>query len=463
MRSYILLLAALLLNACERHDDDRPIAVSVMGGAGDGPGRSALRSATAQGLVRFDAAGQIEPGLASRWNVIDGGRSYIFRLDDAEWSDGSPVTADQVVATLRRALRPSANHALVPFLQSIDEVVAMTPQVVEVRLSRPQPELLVLLAQPEMSMTRGRGGSGPLRRVAGNAIRLRPPGSSDPEAPPPDAREDVLLRFERPALAVARFKAKRSDMVLGGTFLDWPVMAAADITPANLRIDPAAGLFGFAFVRREGFLAEPLNRAAVAMTLQAAALPQAVDAKWQPAEALMPTRYDSASDPSLPPWRNLTTEQRVATARAQIAEWSEPVRLRIAMPDGPGATLLWGRAAAALIRAGIMAERVGADAPAELRLVDQVAPYDSARWFLATACRPCSMEAMTLIAGARDAAGEAERARLLATADAALAADVAFVAIARPLRWSLVATRLDGFQPNPRSVHPLNHLRNDTR
>ena len=73
------------------------------------------------------------------------------------------------------------------------------------------------------------------------------------------------------------------------------------------------------------------------------------------------------------------------------------------------------------------------------------------------------MEAMTLIAAARDATTLPDRAQRLAAADAALAADVAFVVVARPWRWSLVAPRLRGFQTNPRGVHPLNHLRGDPR
>ncbi len=69
---------------------------------------------------------------------------------------------------------------------------------------------------------------------------------------------------------------------------------------------------------------------------------------------------------------------------------------------------------------------------------------------------------MTLIAAARDATSLPERAQRLAAADAALAADVAFVPVARPWRWSLVAPRLRAFQTNARAVHPLNHLRGDT-
>ena len=460
----LLFPCALLLTlaACDRGADERPVAVDAIERDGNGnTERVLLRSALAQGLVRFDAAGQVEPAVAERWNMVDDGRSYIFRLGDATWSDGRPVTADQVVFALRRAVRVDAEHRLTPFLRSIDEIVAMTPQVIEVRLKRPNTELLTLLAQPELAVMRGPQGSGPMRRLAGDGVRLRAP--VDPDAPAPVPADEVRLNGVRAALAVARFREKRSDLVLGGGFADWPIVAAAAPRPADIRVDPARGLFGFAIVGRDAFLAAPLNRAAVAMAIQTANLPAAIDANWSGADTVLPEAFDSASAPALPPWRNLTEAQRWQTARAQVAAWGQPVTVRVALPDGPGATLLWGRTAAALARIGVRGQRVGLDAPADLVLVDRVAPYDSARWYLATACRGCAPDAMTLIAAARDATSLPERAQRLAAADAALAADVAFVPVARPWRWSLVAPRLRGFQTNPRGVHPLNHLRGDTR
>ena len=69
---------------------------------------------------------------------------------------------------------------------------------------------------------------------------------------------------------------------------------------------------------------------------------------------------------------------------------------------------------------------------------------------------------MQALEAARDAPTTAERARQIAVADEALDADAAFVPLARPLRWSLVAPRLTAWQPNARAWHPLNRLRNDT-
>ena len=68
----------------------------------------------------------------------------------------------------------------------------------------------------------------------------------------------------------------------------------------------------------------------------------------------------------------------------------------------------------------------------------------------------------TALAAARDAPTLAERATQIAIADAAMAADVSFIPIATPLRWSLVSLRLQQWQGNPRAWHPLNRLRNDT-
>ncbi|HEX8553768.1 MAG TPA: ABC transporter substrate-binding protein, partial [Sphingomonas sp.] len=120
---------------------------------------------------------------------------------------------------------------------------------------------------------------------------------------------------------------------------------------------------------------------------------------------------------------------------------------------------LWGGLAASLRRVGIEARRVALDEPAELQLVDAVAPYDDPRWYLASACRPCGAEADERLEAARIADTLAERAARSAEADAALTADVAFIPLARPLRWSLVAPGLTAWAPNARAWHPLNHLR----
>ncbi|WP_342741789.1 ABC transporter substrate-binding protein [Sphingomonas rubra] len=468
-------MIAALLGGCDALPASGPLVVSAIGEAPAFPARRApladlpsrlLVDATAQGLVRFDAAGQIEPGLAERWIVLDGGASYIFRLREAYWASGTRVTADDVVRLLRR--RVAAANPLFPFLSAVDEIVVMTPQVIEIRLSKPRPDLLKLFAQPELGLWRSARsrGSGPLRIVApGPSPLFRPafdPGIADPEDQREvDRDEEVRLVGERAARAIARFSTGGADLVSGGTFADWPLLAAAPDLPRGApRLDPAVGLFGLAIARRDGFLADPSNRAALSAAIDRSAVLGAVMPGWEAADRILPEALDSAAPPQVPEWSLLTLDQRRTAARARVAAWPDPVRLRVALPSGPGATLLFAQLAASMASIGIVLERGGADA--DLILIDRVAPYDSGRWYIATACAPCGDVATEAIVAAREAPTLPLRAERIAAADAALNADAAFIPLARPLRWSLVSPRATAWRANPRAWHPLNHLRADT-
>jgi ABC-type oligopeptide transport system substrate-binding subunit len=62
------------------------------------------------GLVAVSIKGEIAPELAYRWDILDGGRRYVFYLrDDALWSDGHPVTANDFEYSWKRMLRPGSN------------------------------------------------------------------------------------------------------------------------------------------------------------------------------------------------------------------------------------------------------------------------------------------------------------------------------------------------------------------
>ena len=96
-------------------------------------------------------------------------------------------------------------------------------------------------------------------------------------------------------------------------------------------------------------------------------------------------------------------------------------------------------------------------------LVDEVAPGDSASWYLrrfeCVRSIACSLDADRALTAAREAPTIAERAAQLAEADARLAEISAFIPLAAPLRWSLVSRQLRAFQDNKRAVHPLDQLR----
>ncbi len=63
------------------------------------------------GLVEFNLATyKIEPALAESWVVGDGGKTYTFKLrQGVKWSDGQPLTADDVVFTYKNiVMNPEA-------------------------------------------------------------------------------------------------------------------------------------------------------------------------------------------------------------------------------------------------------------------------------------------------------------------------------------------------------------------
>jgi oligopeptide transport system substrate-binding protein len=81
------------------------------------------------GLVRLNAELLVEPDLAESWTVSDDGLTYTFTLKEgAMFSDGSPITAGDVVFSLTHALTPSTGAWTGPYLLSniagSDELVA---------------------------------------------------------------------------------------------------------------------------------------------------------------------------------------------------------------------------------------------------------------------------------------------------------------------------------------------------
>lgn len=61
-----------------------------------------------EGLVMLGDGDVVEPGVAEEWEVSDDGLTYTFHLrDDAVWSNGDPVTAEDFVYSFRRLADPA--------------------------------------------------------------------------------------------------------------------------------------------------------------------------------------------------------------------------------------------------------------------------------------------------------------------------------------------------------------------
>lgn len=64
---------------------------------------------TFEGLVRRDENGAVEPGLAESWEISEDGLTYTFHIrEDAKWSDGEPLDANDFVWAWKRVLTPAS-------------------------------------------------------------------------------------------------------------------------------------------------------------------------------------------------------------------------------------------------------------------------------------------------------------------------------------------------------------------
>lgn len=463
---------ALLGAGCDRRANGT-LEVVVIGGVpgvsdpskGPIPAADALLLAsTVQGLVRFDARGQVEPGLAETWNVSDDGLSYIFRLASTQWPNGRKVTAEQVARLLRRQIAPASRNRLKDALGAIDEIVPMTDRVLEIRLKAPRPELLHLLAQPELALLNRDEGSGPFGIARqGNVVELsREVTTPDEEA---TRSEQLRLRGASARQAIALFTAGDADLVIGGTFVDLQHARATNLPRRALQFDPASGLFGLIPTRAGGVLESSQVRQLLSQALDRDALLGALAVPGlAPRTTVLEPGLANITDPAPQDWAATPLADRrpaLVAAAGRLFEGERPV-IRVALPQGPGSELLLGRLYQDWGAIGVTVERAKNAAQADLELVDEVAPSASPAWFLRRfSCglaAICDEQLDELLEGAKATPIVAQRSALLRDASRRADSEQLFIPIAAPIRWSLVSSRISGFAGNRFAIHTLTGL-----
>jgi ABC-type transport system substrate-binding protein len=140
-----------------------------------------------QGLVRLSPTGDIVPDAAVSWEVQDGGRHYVFKIDpDAKFSNGRSVTATDVVGSFERMLAPgsrSPRQWVLERVAGVDDfsngraetiagLRAVDDSTVVIELSEPFRPFIQLLAMPAARIV-------PLEEIGNDAdaFASRPVGS----------------------------------------------------------------------------------------------------------------------------------------------------------------------------------------------------------------------------------------------------------------------------------------------
>lgn len=299
-------------------------------------------------LVRRGPDGRIVPGLAGRWEIHDGGRTFLFELrDGARFHDGSPVTAQSVVTHYRRwANLPE--HDWLRSNQRIVRIEADDERTFRIELDRPYSLLEDLLAinpcavvAPSAKDWEGEFmrpiGTGPFRFVGAydGGRRWRVQGTQ-PDGPLVDV---TFYPRGRDSTPIHDLLAGKIDAFVGGWDEDLPGEDLDRLT-ANpdyrVQTAPGSSLVYLSFRLADGPTANPALRRRIAAAIDRKPLIAAVEAgraeaatAWAaPSVALWPRgrstvpRDASVASDTAPPKLTIAAgrpESRAARAAAAVA------------------------------------------------------------------------------------------------------------------------------------------------
>lgn len=146
----LLSLSGLAVATSAQADSDaggKPIKVSMVADIDTfNPFTAVLLASTGinryqyEALVGYGRNSEPEPGLADKWETSDEGKTWTFHIPkDRKWSDGKPVTADDVVYTYTSIMKTTALQAANGGLvTNIADVTAPDPQTVVMTLKSAQ-------------------------------------------------------------------------------------------------------------------------------------------------------------------------------------------------------------------------------------------------------------------------------------------------------------------------------------
>ena len=97
-------------------------------------------------LTRWDAGLQLQPALATSWKALNDTTWEFTLRPGVKFHDGSPFSADDVKATLDRNLQVGKT-VVTPGFSTIESVQVVGPTTVRIVTKKPDPLLLVRMAQ----------------------------------------------------------------------------------------------------------------------------------------------------------------------------------------------------------------------------------------------------------------------------------------------------------------------------
>lgn len=212
----------------------------------------------------------IVPSLAERWEISDNGLRYLFTLREGlTWSDGKPLTADDVVYGVQRNLdreQPGVSVAMLFALEGAQDFFrgrtddldavgahALDERTVEFRLLVPAPYFLSMVNRPDAGPQprhaieeHGKGWTDPGRIVVSGAFSIADSSETcfvlerRTGSPP---RAGNVRRVEIGTLDDPRQEAVTAELDLGWGHWVLDAAASVGIEGDEVRLQPAAGVY----------------------------------------------------------------------------------------------------------------------------------------------------------------------------------------------------------------------------
>ena len=304
-----------------------------------------------EGLLTYDPSGALAPGAAESWSVSPDGLTYVFRLREAQWSNGDPVRADDFVFTFRRLLDPAtgAEYANLYYPIRNAEAVArgeaapsalgvraIDDRTLEIALDRPTPYFLAVVAHqtsapvnPRNVEKFGRAFARPGNLVSNGAFRLAAFTPNDETVlvknPYFHAARDVAIdkeiiaSIDDRAAAFLRFRAGEID-----SYDDAPADELAFVRERledEFHVAPTLGILYLAFNTKKPPFDDSRVRNALSMVVDREFLAERIwGGAMAPAYAFVPPGLDNYVTGIAAEFRDLSPIEREDRARALLKE-----------------------------------------------------------------------------------------------------------------------------------------------
>ena len=466
------------------------------------------------GLTTEGKDGSVVPGAAENWTISDDGLTYTFKLRDHNWSDGTPVTADDFVFALRRILMPetAAKYASLLYpIKNAEElnsakmegmenlgVRAVDARTLEVTLKAPTPYFIEQLthytAFPVPKHLVEKFGDDWVKKenIASNGAYVL-----EEWVPNTQVRLSKNMDFydaENVAIEQVEFYPTEDRAAVQKRFRAGEIDIAKDFAseqfdflkkelPDETRVAPYLGIYYYPINSSKPPFDDVRVRQALSMVIDREAITDKVLKTGElPAYSFVPPGTGNYGDPAYVSWMDTPYEERVAKAKALMADAGygpdKPLKFTLSYNTSENhkriaiaVASMWKK------ELGVEAELFNQEVTPHYNNLEQndfdiaragwIADYNDAQNFLylletrtgrQNYGRWSNPEFDSLMEQASTTTDMDERAALLRQAEAIAMENQAVIPIYYYVSKNLVSTKVSGWEPNVKDLQRTRYL-----